>query len=485
MTRTTRAGTLFACLALLATMFPAPALANDGLALVRVGGNFSSPLYATAPAGDSRLFVVEQGGLVKVVKNNTTSANPYIDARSLITSPRGGEQGLLGMAFHPGFTSNGKVYISYTDSGGALRVSELTVDPTADSVNLSSLRTIIRVPQPAPNHNGGMILFGPDRLFYLGLGDGGGSGDPDGNGQNINTLLGSILRINVDSDAFPGDSLRNYSVPSSNPFVGKNGADEIYIYGLRNPWRFWIDPPTGRFYIGDVGQSSREEVTILEPGQAPGANLGWDRLEGTQCYPPGTTCSSAGTVLPQIEYGRSGGAGSVTGGMVYRGRQIPSLVGTYFYGDFLAGWVRSFRYNGSVTAHVTHPFGTSLVSSFGIDGRGEMYVVSLGGSVWRIVGPDNDEMFFYRDDGLFRYYDVRPDGTLPGPILQGDDYTPGWDAITSVDLDGDGQDEMFFYRDDGLFRYYNIAANGRIGTPILAGDGYTTGWDVITSVDLD
>jgi glucose/arabinose dehydrogenase len=332
-----------------------------------------------------------------------------------------------------------------------------------------------------------MLQFGPDDNLYIGTGDGGGSGDPQGNGQNINTLNGAILRVDPDSDSFPTDSLRNYSVPPGNPFVGVAGADEIWVYGLRNPWRFWIDAPTGRLYIADVGQGTREEITILEPGAQAGANLGWDRLEGTRCYPSGGSCQTAGTVLPQVEYTHSEGS-SITGGMVYRGSDIPALVGTYFYADFVSGWVRSFRYDGSVTNHLDWRgrFPTSLVSSFGVGGDGEMYVVSLGGSVWRITSavPDGDEMFFYRDDGLYRYYDIRPNGTLPSPILGGDEYTTGWSSITAVDLDGDGQDEMFFYRDDGLYRYYDIRPNGTIPSPLLAGDEYTTGWDAITAIDM-
>jgi len=465
---------------------PAP---DDTARLDLVDDSFSSPLYVTAPDGDSRLFVVEKGGKVELVVNDRV-VGTYLDAGSLLPASPGSEQGLLGLAFHPDFSDNGQLYLSYTDTAGRLVVSEVDVDPEANSVSIANRNTVIRIDQFAANHNGGMVLFGPDRYLYLGVGDGGGSGDPQGNGQNINTLLGAILRVNVDADAFPGDSLRNYSVPSDNPFVGRSGADEIWVYGLRNPWRFWIDEPTGRLYIADVGQNAREEVTILEPG-SEGANLGWNRLEGTRCYPSGGTCQTAGTVLPQVEYTHSEG-GSITGGIVYRGSRIPALRGTYFYGDFVSGWVRSFRYDGSVRDHYDWRgrFSTSLVSSFGVDGLGEMYVVSLSGSVWRIVGDSaggdgQDEMFFYRDDGLYRYYDIRSDGTLPSPILAGDEYTRGWSSITAVDLDGDGQDEMFFYREDGLFRYYDIRADGRIGKPLLAGDNYTRGWGAITAIDLN
>jgi glucose/arabinose dehydrogenase len=436
------------------------------------------------------LFVVEKGGRVRLVVGNRI-VGTYLDIRNLLPASIGGEQGLLGMAFHPNFASNGRLYLSYTDTTGATVVAEVVVNPDANAVSVANRNTVIRVPQPASNHNGGMIQFGPDGFLYFGLGDGGGSGDPDGNGQNINTLLGKILRLNVNADAFPGDPSRNYSIPSGNPFVGRAGLDEIWVYGLRNPWRFWIDHPTGRLYVADVGQSQREEVTVLEPGSG-GANLGWDRLEGTRCYPSGGTCQTAGTVLPQVEYTHAEGR-SITGGMVYRGSRIPALQGHYFYADFSEGFVRSFRYDGTVRDHRSWvgKFGTSLVSSFGVDGRGEMYIVSLGGTVWRIVNDapgagDGDEMFFYRSDGLYRYYDIQPDGSLPSPFLAGSNYTKGWDAITAVDLDGDGRDEMFFYRArDGLFRYYDVSAGGHLSSPILQGSGYTTGWDAITAVDLN
>ncbi|HSM44555.1 MAG TPA: PQQ-dependent sugar dehydrogenase, partial [Acidimicrobiia bacterium] len=450
---------------------PAP---DDLARLELVDDSFAAPLFVTAPEGDPRLFVVDKGGKVKLVVSDRV-VGTYLDVGSLLPTPLGAEQGLLGLAFHPDFSANGKLYLAYTDTAGRLVVSEVLVDPQASSVGVGSRKTIIRIDQVSSNHNGGMVLFGPDRYLYIGVGDGGGSGDPHGNGQNINTLLGSILRINVDSDAFPGDSLRNYAIPSDNPFVGRSGADEIWVYGLRNPWRFWIDEPTGRLYIGDVGQNAREEVTALEPG-SQGANLGWNRLEGTRCFPSGGTCQTAGTILPQVEYDHGIGR-SVTGGMVYRGNRVPSLRGTYFYGDFVSGWVRSFSYDGSVRSHHdwSGKFSTSRVSSFGVDGSGEMYVVSLSGSVWQIVNavPDGDEIFFYRDDGLYRFYDIRPDGTLPSPIRAGHDYTQGWTSITAVDLNGDGQDEMFFYRDDGLFRYYNVKPDGSLPSPLLAGDNYT------------
>ena len=470
-------------LMLLATV-PAP---NDGHGIELVESGLSSPVFVTAPEGDERLFVVERGGNIKILIDDAVLPNRYVDVGPLLPASPGSEQGLLGMAFHPNFESNGKIYLAYTDSGGDLVVGEIITDPSSNTASITSIKTVIEIDQPYSNHNGGMILFGPDNFLYIGSGDGGSGGDPQGNGQNTDTLLGAILRINVDNDAFPADPNRNYSIPADNPFVGAAGADEIWIYGLRNPWRFWIDEPTGRLYIGDVGQSSREEISVLEPGSG-GSNLGWDILEGTVCYPPGASCSSAGTVLPKVEYTHGAGSASVTGGVVYRGSDAPNYFGHYFYADFVNGWVRSFRYDGSVSSHFdwSSVLNTNLVSSFGVDGKGEMYIVSLSGSIWRFVGPPkDDEMFFYRDDGLFRYYNVRSDGTLPSPILQGDGYTTGWDSIVGVDLEGDGRDEMFFYRQDGLYRYYDVRSDGTLPQPLLAGDDYTTGWDSITAIDLD
>jgi glucose/arabinose dehydrogenase len=464
---------------------PVPSPETD-YSLEEVSGSFSSPLYVTAPEGDDRLFVVERGGDVELVIGDTR-VGTYATVSQLITPSPGGEQGLLGMAFHPDFASNGVFFLSYTDAEGDLVVRRYSVDPQDNAVGTPPSTAVIRIPQFAANHNGGMILFGPDDLLYVGSGDGGGSGDPQGNGQNTSTLLGAILRIDPDQDDFPADPAMNYGIPEDNPFVGAAGLDEILIYGLRNPWRFWIDRPTNRLYIADVGQNAREEVTVLAPTET-GVNLGWNRLEGSRCYSPPSGCSSAGTVLPDVEYAHTGGGASITGGVVYRGSQLPGLQGTYFYADFIAGWVRSFRFNGTVSQHYdwSNRFDTSLVSSFGVDGHGEMYIVSLGGTVWRLVGPEAaDEVFFYRNDGSFRYYDISPNGSLGAPILSGTGYSSTWKVITSVDLEGDDQDEMMFYKASGQFAYYNVRANGTIGAPILSGPGYSHKWDSISNVDLD
>lgn len=450
-----------------------------------IDGSFSSPLYVTAPENDDRVFVVERGGRVRLVENGAL-VGTYLSVAHLLPSSPGSEQGLLGLAFHPDFDSNGQLFLSYINSSGNLVITQVTVDPSASSVSVGNRQTVLVVPQFASNHNGGMILFGPDDYLYIGTGDGGGGGDPENNGQDKNTLLAAILRVDVDGDDFPGDSSRNYSIPTDNPFVGVAGADEIWVYGLRNPWRFWIDQPTGRLYIGDVGQGHREEVTVLEPSQK-GANLGWNRLEGTRCYPSGGSCSTAGTVLPQVEYSTVGGA-SVTGGVVYRGSKLPGLYGTYFYGDFIRGWVRSFEYDGTVDNHFdwSNEWNTNLISSFGVDGVGNLYVVSLSGNVWQVKGPPlDDEIFFYRPDGTFRYYDIGSDAKLGAPILSGSGYSANWGIITAVDLEGDGLDEMFFYRSPGVFRYYDLESDGTIGAPINSGTGYSHKWDSAAGIDID
>ena len=647
----------------------------------------------TAPNGDNRLFVVERGGKVKLVVDDVVVAT-YLDIGHLLPSSPGSEQGLLGMAFHPDFADNGRLYLSYTDGGGDLVVAEITVNPSANSVAVINLTTVIEVGQPATNHNGGMILFGPDEMLYIGVGDGGGGGDPWSNGQDNTTLLGAILRLDVEADGFAGDPNRNYTNPPDNPFVGTGGADEIWVWGLRNPWRFWFDSVTGRLFIADVGQNEREEVTVLE-ATASGANLGWNRLEGTRCYPSGGSCSASGTVLAQeIANGQLIDGRDVLGtglgqnaigepvlfvlvNSVADGRSIPRLIagvqvqavvtgpitslacpagplsdcdnpipagvsvghpdvtagtlGTYLkdaddsyvalsnnhifadanmadLGDLvlqpgpadggtlanpshilgslkdyepiifcvvqpcaenlidaatvlvspdavdpttICGWRPSSdlvppedlvpnttilkqcgRTSGhasaavwmtNVTAVVETTHGdalfSGLIATYDMAEPGDSGAlmvdsqhrpvallsaggdsITLGVPITPVLArfnativttppslPDDvgDEMFFYRDDGLFRFYEASSIGTLGTPLLAGNNYTTGWDSITSVDLDGDGQDEMFFYRNDGLYRYYNIKPDATLSTPLLAGNNYTTGWDSITSVDLD
>jgi len=349
------------------------------LALEPVATGFSFPLLLTAPAGDARLFVVEKGGLIKVVKNGAVLATPFLDVSSLISN--GGEQGLLGLAFDPRYASNGRFFISYTNRDGdnVLAAYQVSTDP--DRADASSVIRLT-VDQPYDNHNGGHIVFGPDGYLYMGIGDGGSGGDPDGHGQDRNDLLGSILRLDV-------SGATGYAVPASNPLVGVAGTrDELWNWGLRNPWRFSFDRSTGDLYIGDVGQGAREEIDVstAASGGGKGTNYGWSIMEGMQCY-DASSCDMTGLTLPVLEYSHNDGC-SVTGGHVYRGTAIPDLAGTYFYSDYCGGWVRSFRYvGGAVTeAHswdALAPGGG--VPSFGEDGAGELYVLSASGGVYRIV----------------------------------------------------------------------------------------------------
>jgi glucose/arabinose dehydrogenase len=351
-----------------------------------VVSGLSQPVHLTAPAGDAiRLFVVEQAGLVRLVKDGQLLATPYLDLRSRVLS--GGERGLLSIAFHPDFAGNGKLYAYFTEKpSGDIRVLEITADPTADIADPATGVSILSVGHATfANHNGGQLAFGPDRLLYLGLGDGGGAGDPLGSGQDTGSLLGKLLRL---------DPAHPSATAAGNPF-----GNAVYQYGLRNPWRFSFDRQTGDLYIGDVGQDAWEEIDFQAApaaGQVPaaGTNWGWNVTEGTHCYPAGTiSCNTAGMTMPIAEYPHPDGS-AVTGGFVYRGVALPDLAatGTYFYGDFGTGFVRTLRVVGGqatdlqdVTAALGGPI--SGLSSFGEDGCGELYLISYQGTVQKLAAP--------------------------------------------------------------------------------------------------
>lgn len=373
---------LAALLALVAAANPAAA---KEIVLDQVSDGFSSPLFVDAPGGDDRLFVVERGGRIRILHPDG-SITTYLDIDPLVLS--GGERGLLGLAFHPDYGSNGLFYVNYTDNSGDTVIAEYEVSGDPDIADPASARPLLTVGQPDSNHNGGMLAFGPDGCLYVGLGDGGGGNDTYGNGQDPFTLLGTILRLDTDGNPC--------AAPPGNPFDGSDGAEEVWAWGLRNPWRFSFDPDNGFLYIGDVGQGAWEEIDVIGPTHA-GANFGWPNWEGMHCS---SDCGVPDYVPPVHEYDHSEGI-SVTGGHVYRGSVIPGIDGHYFYGDFGSGTIWSFTFDtatGTTADHRdwTSELGTvSLISSFGTDGHGELYVVSLGGAVHkltlgadRIWGPD-------------------------------------------------------------------------------------------------
>jgi glucose/arabinose dehydrogenase len=340
----------------------------------------TNPLYLTSPPGDARLFIVEQPGRVRIVKGGVLLARPFLDITPKVSS--GGERGLLSVAFHPGYATNGYFYVDYTDLAGNTQLERYNVsqaDP--DAADPASGQVVLGVAQPFANHNGGLVVFGPDGMLYVGLGDGGGAGDPQGNAQNKGTLLGKILRIDVDHPDVSGAA---YSVPAGNPFIGQSGArGEIWALGLRNPWRFSFDRAAGMFYIADVGQGRWEEIDVV-PATRAAVNYGWNVLEGNECF-SGSTCGVQGFERPKLVYSHNEGC-SVTGGAVYRGSRVPAIRGLYFYSDYCTGFLRSFRYvNG--TAEDPHAWDVGQlgsVLSFGEDAAGELYILSASGRVYRL-----------------------------------------------------------------------------------------------------
>jgi glucose/arabinose dehydrogenase len=379
---------MLALLALLA--LPArPGSAADprrvAVGLYRISSGLASPTAIAAPNdGSNRYFVTEQPGRVRVrVTNVGVLSKPYLDITSRVTS--GGERGLLGMVFHPNFRSNGLFYVSYTNGQGALRISRFASTPRYNEVRAATEVVLLEVPHPNfGNHNGGMLAFGPDGYLYISTGDGGSANDPNGNGQNVNTLLGKILRIDVNRTCSP----TRYCIPSTNPWASVAGRrKEIWHYGLRNPWRFSFDRSTLQMYIADVGQGSREEVDVAAAG-AKAINWGWDCREGTQTTNFGAPACRGRTFTPPVrEYDHGGGRCSITGGYVYRGSAYASLLGgIYLHADYCSGqvWGMSKASNGSwiVSQVATH---SGNITSFGESPSGELFVVDGGGSLYRIT----------------------------------------------------------------------------------------------------
>lgn len=351
---------------------------------VPVAGGFNSPLYVThAGDGSGRLFVTEQDGYIFVLDENGTydDFDPFLDISALLSQDvfQGGytERGLLGLAFHPNFAENGLFFINHTDANGDTIVARYHVNPDdPNHADVASRTELLKIPQPYYDHNGGVMAFGPDGYLYIGVGDGGSFGDdPGATAQRLDVLLGKILRIDVDSET--------YSVPEDNPFVGTEGAlPEIWAYGLRNPWRFSFDRATGNFYIGDVGQFTYEEINFQAADSSGGENYGWYLLEGLHPYKGEITTQIM--IPPVAEYRHNEGC-SITGGYVYRGEAMPELQGTYFFGDYCTGKVWTLTRDETGRWWMELFMQTSaIISSFGEDEAGELYIVDYKGEVYRL-----------------------------------------------------------------------------------------------------
>lgn len=390
-----RLKTLLVVTIVMFTMLVSGCVQIGDLTLEKVADGLSWPLYVTSPPGDAyRLFIVEQDGTVRIAVNGTVFNTPFLDIRDKVNSS-GLERGLLGFAFHPRYPENGRFYVNYTADGAGgtvftiieeyrVSLNPLMADPTSGKV-------ILTFQQPDAIHNGGMLAFGLDGYLYISTGDGGPGNDPNNRAQSLDTLLGKILRIDVDSE-------NPYGIPEDNPFVGIEGVrPEIWSFGFRNPWRFSFDRETGDRYIGDVGERSREEINY-EPFDSPGGlNFGWRIREGSICRPGETQCELENAVDPIYEYDKLLTA-SVTGGYVYRGSAIPGLRGYYLFGDFSTGQVWAFRFVGNTVVDfhertdLRPPVILPTISSFGEDANGELYIVSwLSGSVYKIVPSATSE----------------------------------------------------------------------------------------------
>ncbi|NHZ43520.1 PQQ-dependent sugar dehydrogenase [Massilia aquatica] len=350
---------------------------------VREVANVSGAVFLTAPASDTRQFIVERSGRILVMQDGALLGTPFLDIRNRVAAV--GEGGLLSMAFHPNYASNGWFFIYYTDAANNIVVERHSVSSANRNLaEPSAVLEIIRIPHPgATNHYGGLVSFGADGYLYLASGDGGGAGDPQGNAQNFNSLLGKMLRLDV-ADA---RGAQPYLIPPSNPFVGQSGRRaEIWALGLRNPWRYAFDGD--RLYIADVGQAKREEVNVAAAGQAA-LNYGWNIMEGTLCY-NAAICNNNGLTMPAFEYdhGANNVNGcSITGGFVYRGKALPELAGRYFYSDYCGGYLKSFLYkDNSATEQTSWTIpDIGSIQSFGQDGDGELYLIAATGKLYRIV----------------------------------------------------------------------------------------------------
>ena len=368
----------------LATRTAAPGQVR--LRLMPVAEGLDRPVFVThAGDGSGRIFIIEKSGTIRTLAAGRLLARPFLDVRERVGSA-GSEQGLLGLAFAPDYDRSGHFYINYTDRRGDTVVARYQVTADPDLADPASESVLLKIAQPAANHNGGMLAFGPDGLLWIGTGDGGGANDRYGNGQNPQTLLGKLLRLDVaDSPNQP------YVIPPDNPWVASdwNGRDvrgEVWAVGLRNPWRYSFDRDTGDLWIADVGQNRYEEINRVPAGSAGGLNFGWPIAEGSHCFPEEKTCDRSGLAGPLFDYPHQDGNCSITGGYVYRGTLIPALQGAYLFGDFCSGKIWALAETGSGWQSPEILDTTLSISSFGEDEIGELYAIDLnGGVVYRLV----------------------------------------------------------------------------------------------------
>ncbi|HMI43524.1 MAG TPA: PQQ-dependent sugar dehydrogenase [Gemmatimonadaceae bacterium] len=347
------------------------------LGVEEVASGLDQPVYVTAPVSDPRLFIVEQPGRIRVVENGRLLDKPFLDIVDKVRS--GGEQGLLSVAFHPQYRSNGFLFVNHTDKNGDTRIERYTVSTDRNVADPRSAKVILSIDQRYSNHQGGLNLFGPDGMLYIGMGDGGSQGDPHGNGQNRNALLAKLLRINVDRG-------EPYLIPAANPYAKGGGRAEIWAIGLRNPWRFSFDRFSGLLYIADVGGDRFEEVNVV-PMSIAGVNYGWNVMEGPQCS-RSSGCDQTGLQKPALSYAtHENSTCAIIGGSVYRGQKIPEIKGQYFYSDYCNSWLRSFGFaDGKVTDQHEWPIGKlGSITSFGEDAQGELYICTSSGRVYRII----------------------------------------------------------------------------------------------------
>ena len=380
-------------------------VAGSKITMRKIGSVVGGAMLATSPPNDLRLFVIEQRGAIRIFNTETLLPDPFIDLSQDANGPvlAGGEQGLLGLAFHPMYAKNGLFYVYYTTRVGGTslrdvvaRCSVSAADP--NRADAASCTEILSIPDFAGNHNGGMIEFGKDGFLYIGTGDGGGGGDPQRTAQNKDSLLGKILRIDVNKE----ENGKLYGIPSDNPFAGGGGAPEVFILGLRNPWRFSFDRETGDLWIGDVGQNQFEELTVLRPAQQKGANLGWSIFEGNSCcQTQGDRCGQSGTqaacdpqpanlIFPQDVRNQSDGWASIITGQTYRGTCYPDIVGWHYYTDFEKGGLVRARLKSDNTLEIEQVPGSfpGSPASLHEDARGELYETTTGGDVYHLeAGP--------------------------------------------------------------------------------------------------